>query len=196
VSANPTENPRPTNGAEHEPTNSEQSAAQGATSAADTGAPRIADLEAQVKEKEAKYLYLYAEFENFKKRAVKERSETAKFGWEPVARELIGVLDNLDRALEHMPASTDANFAAGIRMVAGQFRATLMKQGVEEIKALDQAFDPNLHEAVGQEPSATLPQGHITREQQKGYTLHGRLLRPARVLVSMGNLSATGSAAT
>jgi len=191
VSVNPTENPRPSNDGEHEPTTSEPNAAQAATPGADATAQRIADLEAQVKEKEAKYLYLYAEFENFKKRAVKERSETAKFGWEPVARDLIGVLDNLDRALEHMPASTDANFAAGIRMVAGQFRASLQKQGVEEIKAHEQAFDPNLHEAVGQEPSATLPQGHITREQQKGYTLHGRLLRPARVLVSMGNLLAT-----
>lgn len=194
MSVNSTENPRPTNG--HAPAQEAANAPQQAPQ--ETASPeleaarsRIAELEAQVKEKESKYLYLYAEFENFKKRAVKERADTAKFGWEPVARDLIGVLDNLDRAIEHMPAATDANFAAGIRMVAGQFKASLQKQGVEEIRPLEQAFDPNLHEAVGQEPSATIPQGHVTREQQKGYTLHGRLLRPARVLVSMGNLSGT-----
>jgi molecular chaperone GrpE len=70
-------------------------------------------------------------------------------------------------------------------MVAKQFKATLEKQGVTEIKTMDQAFNPELHEGVGQIPSEK-PEGIIVQEAQKGYTLHGRLLRPSRVLISSG----------
>ena len=145
----------------------------------------IAALEAQVKEKENKYLYLYAEFDNFKKRAIKERSDLIKFGWESVARNLLGVLDNMDRAVAHMPAGTDTVLKKGMEMIAEQFKNTMTKQGVQEIQTFNQVFDPNLHEAVTQENS-DLPQGTIVKEHAKGYTLHGRLLRPAQVGVSSG----------
>ncbi len=144
---------------------------------------RITDLEAQVKEKENKYLYLYAEFENFKKRAVKERSDLIKFGWEPVARDLLQIADNLDLALQHAPANTDKNFVDGLKMVLKNFRDTMQRQGVHLIEALEKPFDPNLHEAMGSEPSEH-PEGTIVREHTKGYTLHGRLLRPSRVSVA------------
>ncbi len=150
-----------------------------------------ADFEAQLKEKDAKYLYLYAEFENFKKRAQKERSDLVKYGWEPVARELLQVLDNIDRAIVHAPASTDEKFMEGLRLVQQQFRATLEKQGVQAIPAESQNFDPHLHEAIGQIPSDQ-PNGTVVKEETRGYTLHGRLLRPARVLVSMGQLNGAG----
>lgn len=147
---------------------------------------RIQDLESQVKEKENKYLYLYAEFENFKKRAVKERSDLIKFGWESVARELLQTLDNLERGLAHAPASTDKTLIEGLNMVLNQFKSTLQKQGVQHIDSLKKNFDPNLHEAIGQEDSE-LPSGMVIKEHTRGYTLHGRLLRPARVVVSGGN---------
>jgi molecular chaperone GrpE len=146
---------------------------------------RIQELEAQSKEKEAKYLYLYADFENYKKRAIKERSDLIKYGWEPTARELLQVVDNLERALAHVPPQTDKNLLEGLNMVLNQFKSTLQKQGVTVIESLEKVFDPNLHEAVGQEPS-TLPSGTITQEHMRGYTLHGRLLRPARVIISNG----------
>lgn len=146
---------------------------------------RLSELEAQVKEKENKYLYLYAEFDNFKKRAVKERSDLIKFGWEPVARDLLQVVDNLERAIQHMPASTDKNLAQGLHMVTQQFRSTLEKQGVQPIESVEKTFDPNIHEAVASEQS-DLPEGTIVKEQQRGYLLHGRLLRPAQVVVSAG----------
>ena len=146
---------------------------------------KLQDLEAQVKEKEAKYLYLYAEFENYKKRAIKERSDLMKFGWENIARELLAVIDNLERAIAHMPENTDANLKSGIEMVLGQFRTTLEKQGVLPISTGGQNFNPEIHEAMGQEPSA-LPQGVVTQDLVKGYTIHGRLLRPAKVVVSTG----------
>lgn len=144
---------------------------------------KIAELEAQVKEKENKYLYLYAEFENYKKRAVKERSDLIKFGWEPVARDLLHTADNMDLALQHAPATTDKNLLEGLKMVLNHFRETLNRQGVNLIDALQKPFDPNLHEAMGEE-SSEHPAGTILKEHTKGYTLHGRLLRPARVTVA------------
>jgi molecular chaperone GrpE len=149
---------------------------------------RIQELEAQVKEKENKYLYLYAEFENFKKRAVKERSDLIKFGWENVARELLEVVDNLERALAHMPANVDKNLTAGLNLVLTQFKSTLQKQGVQPIESLGKEFNPELHEAVGQEPSDQ-PAGVVVKELTRGYTLHGRLLRPSNAVVSSGKLA-------
>jgi molecular chaperone GrpE len=154
--------------------------------AADPAAELSARLEAaegKAKEAEQKYLYLYAEFENYKKRIIKERSDLVKFGWEGVARELLDVADNLDRALHHAPAGIDANWLQGIQMVAQQFHNALEKQGVSPVHTKE--FDPNLHEAVGQEDSEQ-PAGTILKEHSRGYLLHGRLLRPARVVVSAG----------
>lgn len=159
---------------------------QGVSDPTEGLARRVEELETQLKEKDGKYVYLYAEFENFKKRVMKERSDLLKFGWENAARELLQVIDNLERALEHMPSSTDKTLVQGLHMVINQFRATLQKQGVEPIQSLERDFDPNLHEAVGQEASAE-PEGKVVKEHLRGYTLHGRLLRPSRVTISSGN---------
>jgi molecular chaperone GrpE len=153
---------------------------------------KIQELEAQVKEKEQKYVYLYAEFENYKKRMVKERSDLLKFGWENAARELLEVVDNLERALEHMPKSDEKSHKTleqGLHMVLNQFKAAMEKQGVQRIPASAADFDPNLHEAVGHVESDQ-PEGKVVREESGGYTLHGRLLRPARVVISNGQKTA------
>jgi molecular chaperone GrpE len=171
---------------DNSPENTPPGATPEAASQEATGNARLAELEAQVKEKENKYLYLYAEFENYKKRVVRERSDLIKFGWENVARELVQVIDNLERALEHVSPVTDPSLQAGLKMTLDHFRNTLHKQGVHVIEALDKDFDPNLHEAVGSEPSEASA-GKVIRELSRGYTLHGRLLRPAQVVVSGGN---------
>ncbi len=145
---------------------------------------RLVELEGKLKEQENKYLYLYAEFENFKKRTIKERSELLKFGWENVARDLLQVLDNLERAMAHTPAGTDKTLVDGLNMTIDQFRGALSKQGVTPVTSQGN-FDPMLHEAVGSEDSSH-PAGSIVKEHTRGYTLHGRLLRPARVSVSTG----------
>ena len=140
-------------------------------------------LKAQLKEQQNKYLYLYADFENFKKRAIKERSDLLKFGHESLAREVLQVADNLDRALEHTE-KVDA-LISGIKMVNQQLKDTLGKFGVTPISSLGQKFDPELQEAVSQEKATNGQEdGTVIREHQKGYTLHGRLLRPARVAVA------------
>lgn len=143
-------------------------------------------LRAEAREQQSKYLYLYAEFENYKKRVIKERSDLVKFGHESLVRDLLQVGDNLDRALEHT-----ANVAAlveGLRMVNQQLKDTLARYGVRHVESLGQKFDPEKHEAVGQEKitadDASQEDGSVVREHQKGYTLHGRLLRPARVIVA------------
>jgi molecular chaperone GrpE len=144
-----------------------------------------AELEKKLKDAEQRYVYLYADFENYKKRAIRERQETLKYGWESVASGLLDVLDNLDRALQFAKPETDPNLMSGLKMVSQQFIATLEKQGVAEIKSIDQNFNPELHESVGQLPSEKAA-GTIVQEAQKGYTLHGRLLRASRVLISSG----------
>lgn len=150
----------------------------------ETASP-VAELEKKLKEAEQKYVYLYAEFENYKKRAIKERQDTLKFGWENVASGLLDVLDNFNRALAFAKPESDPNLMSGLKMVAQQFQSTLEKQGVAEIASIDQAFNPEIHESVGQIPSEK-PAGTIVQEAQKGYTLHGRLLRASRVLISTG----------
>ncbi len=154
----------------------------------ESSAERIQELEAQLKDKDQKYLYLYAEFENFKKRSIKERSELIKYGSEPLAREILDVIDNLERALSHMPKDSDKTLSDGLHMVLNQFRAILQRQGIEHIKSVEQSFDPNFHEAISSEQSDH-PAGTVVKEHMRGYTMHGRLLRPARVVVSDGKAS-------
>lgn len=147
----------------------------------------------ELDEEKKKYLYLYAEFDTFKKRVIKERSELIKFGTEPLIREMLMVVDNLERALEH---TTDTSaLVTGIKMVVQQFADTLMKFGVQKIATEKAKFDPEKHEAVGQEPvDSPELDGCIVKEFQKGYLLHGRLLRPAKV--SVGTVSPASSGNT
>ena len=173
------------NNASKENNNPEANGSEGIEEMKTEALSPMADLEAKLQEEKNKYLYLYAEFENFKKRTIKERSDLMKFGWENIARELLAVVDNLERAINHMPENTDKNLKMGIEMVLNQFRSTMEKQGVLPITTTGQSFNPDLHEAMGQEPSA-LPQGTVTQALVSGYTLHGRLLRPAKVVLSTG----------
>lgn len=142
--------------------------------------------EQQLAEAEKKYLYLYAEFDTFKKRAFKERQEALKFGWEPVARNLLEVLDNLERAFEAASQDKAVDLLKGLELVIRDFRTTLARGGVEAIDVLHKPFDPHTAEAVGQMDSEQ-PSGVVCSVISKGYTFHGRLLRPARVNVSNGN---------
>ena len=161
------------------------SAQEASQSPADENAAKISKLEEQVKAEQQKYVYLYAEFDNYKKRLVREREELVKYGFEKAARDVLQVADNLQRAMDHIPESTDKNLRAGIQMVLDQLNSTLQKHGVEAVAASGKGFDPHLHEAVGQLPSES-PAGTVIQEHQKGYVLHGRLLRPARVIISSG----------
>jgi len=127
--------------------------------------------------------YLAAEFENFRKRVVREREAQAAFGNEQLLRAVLPFLDNLERAMGQSRASAEA-LLSGVRMTRDQFLLELRKFGLEQLSAQGGTFDPSLHEAIASVPSSGKPGGTILAEARKGYLLHGRLLRPAQVTVA------------
>lgn len=150
----------------------------------------VEELQQKLQESEKKYLYLYSDFENFRRRNERERLDFLKFGHEGFLKELLQVMDNFERALEHAKSLAGnekgtplSQVAQGIEMIAYQFAEALKAQGVTPVVSGGQKFDPNLHEAVGEEDSK-LEAGTVTKELHKGYMLHSRLLRPSRVMVA------------
>ncbi len=153
--------------------------------------PQEESLEAQLeaKKKEAqdnydRFLRLSAEFENFKKRMEKEKNDAYKFGTENLIKEMLPVLDNLERAIDHGEAKDAQGLLEGVDMTLKGFLTALEKIGVSPVDASGKEFDPNLHEAVMVQEDAHHPAGTVLTQLQKGYALHGRLLRPAMVVVS------------
>lgn len=127
------------------------------------------------------YLRLMADFQNYKRRVEKEKEETRAFANERIITDLLTVLDNFDRAMEH---DADAGFKEGMQMILDQFNTVLKHAGVEEIEAEKAVFDPNLHNAVMMEDSEDVESGHVSCVLQKGYKLNGRVIRPAMVKVA------------
>lgn len=144
-----------------------------------------AKLEADLAKAKSEYLYLLAEFDNYRKNAIKERSDLTKFGSERFIREFLTVFDNFERALElEVNADSLESFRTGVQMIAGELKALLQRFGVEEIKSEGEAFDPTKHEALSSEPREDLPAGHVARVFKKAYKMHDKLIRPAQVTVS------------
>lgn len=125
-----------------------------------------------------------ADFENLKKRAERDRNDYVKFALTETMRDLLGVIDNLERALSHASSAGSEDFRAGVEMIARQLSEVVRKYGVTEIPALGTPFDPQFHEAVMRGDSADVPPGTVIEVFQKGYVLNDRLLRPAMVKVS------------
>jgi molecular chaperone GrpE len=133
-----------------------------------------------------------ADLDNYKKRAAREKQEAIKFANESLLGKLIPVLDNFDMALAAVSnaqggteqgASTES-LQQGVSMIQQQLRQALADAGLEEINATGQPFDPNYHEAVSQQESADVPEGHVMQQLRKGFKLRDRLLRPATVIVA------------
>lgn len=124
-----------------------------------------------------------ADLENYRKRALKERDEVQKFGVERLVKDLLPVLDNLDRALG--AAAADDPLVAGVKLVRASFEQALARHGVKGFSALGQPFDPALHEALMQVPSAEAAPGTVVLEHARGFTLNDRLVRPAMVGVAV-----------
>jgi molecular chaperone GrpE len=142
---------------------------------------------AKAKEYWDKLLRTAADFENYKKRATRERQDAVKFANEGIIGTLLPILDNFDMALTAMGSAQDAaiqSLQSGVAMIHQQLKKALADAGLEEIDATNQPFDPNLHEAVSQQESASVPDGHVLQQLRKGYKLRDRLLRPASVVVA------------
>jgi molecular chaperone GrpE len=128
-----------------------------------------------------------ADFENFKKRAAREKQEAIKFANEGLLQKLIPLLDNFDMALAASQSASGAapqSLQTGVSMIHQQLRNLLTEAGLEEVDAAGKPFDPNLHEAVSQKETAEAPEGHVVQQLRKGYKLRERLLRPASVVVA------------
>lgn len=143
----------------------------------------------QEKEREAaenydRYVRAVAELENYKKRAIRERADSLKYGQENLIRDILPLVDSLDRAMEHACNSNDfESFKSGLKLIQNQLSSCLGKQGVESIEALGRDFDPNVHEAVLEVESSEHEHNQVVEEFEKGYLLNGRLLRPSKVSV-------------
>ena len=138
-----------------------------------------------------------AEFENFKKRAAREKAESAQYASFSLLQKLLPVLDNFEMALAAaQTASADrkngtavqgdklASLQSGVTMIQQQLKNALAETGLEEIDAAGKPFDPNIHEAISQQESTEIPEGNVLQQVRKGYKLKDRLLRPAAVVVA------------
>ena len=124
-----------------------------------------------------------AELENFKKRLTKEKEDFVQFANERLLKELVQIEDNLERAMS-APNATLESLKEGIEMIQKQFATFLKNQKVESIEALGKPFDPNLHEVLNQQESDEHEENTVVLEYSKGYTLNGRILRSAKVVIS------------
>ncbi len=132
-----------------------------------------------------KWLRAVADLENYKKRVTTEKSAMHKYKHEDLLRELLPVIDNLERALSHAQAEASSDpLAQGVGLTVSMFKDLLSKFGVREIEAVGKPFDPHQHEAMGKIKDATKPPNTIIEEYEKGYRYQDRLLRPSKVIVS------------
>lgn len=128
-----------------------------------------------------------ADFDNFKKRAAREKQDAIKFANESLLQKLVPVLDTFDMALaatQANPGGAVQSLQAGVSMIHQQLKSALAEAGLEEIDAAGKIFDPNVHEAVSQQETTSVPEGQVVQQLRKGYKLRERLLRPATVVVA------------
>jgi len=166
------------------------------TDAAEPAPPAPVDpvdaLRREVEEYKDKYLRAQAETVNVSRRLQQQHAQALKHAATDLARELLPVVDSLDRTLEHVnKLPPDDSVGAGVKLLADEFAKVLKTHGIEPIEAVGKPFDPEIHEALMRDASSSLPAGTVCAELQRGYRLHDRVLRPARVAISAGGENET-----
>lgn len=138
-------------------------------------------------ELEDQHLRTLAEMDNFKKRLIREKEEQARYAAEAVLADILPALDNFDLALNYgRDNDACANLLTGLDLAQKSLLETLARHGLTTVGQEGEAFNPEIHEALTQEANPAIPAGHVSQLFQKGYVLKGRLLRPAKVIVSAG----------
>lgn len=132
--------------------------------------------------KDERYMRLFADFQNFKKRSEKERKDIFDYANEKLVTDMLGVLDNFERAIAQ--DCDDENYVEGMKLIFKQIKEVLEKAGLEEIAALEQEFNPDYHHAVMTEDCENTESGKVTKVLQKGYMLNKKVIRPSMVAVS------------
>lgn len=145
----------------------------------------IAELEAKLAEANDKYLRLYSEFDNYKKRTMKERIELIKSAGEDVFKLVLPLIDDLERAIKANETAKDVKAVnEGVKLVQQKFITSLASRGLEEMKAVGEEFNPDLHEAITNIPAPSEDmKGKVVEVMEKGYLLNGKVIRFAKVIV-------------
>ncbi len=174
---------------DHELPQAEEEQAEAAGEQSATAPPLEAEIE-HLKAEKATYLdrlaRLQAEFDNFRKRNAREQQDFRDYALADALKQVLPILDSLDRALKTENASTE-DFRSGIELIDSQFHDILARLGVEPVQAVGQPFDPNLHQAVQMVETSEAPDHHVIDELQRGYKIKDRLLRPAMVRVAQNS---------
>lgn len=142
------------------------------------------DYQAEAAKNKDHYLRALADLENYRKRAQREKEDAIRYANSNLLREMIPVIDNLERAVEHACEDGDRVLLEGVQMTLVQFRKVLEGFGVKMVESLGEPFNPEYHQAMGEVMTGDCAPGRIAQEMQKGYVLNGRLLRPALVLIA------------
>jgi molecular chaperone GrpE len=167
-----------------------ESPADATTVAPELTPEQLAELQtlaAKADENWDRLLRVTADFENFKKRAARERTEAAQFANAALLQKLLPILDNFEMAqlaAQSAPGGNLASLQAGIAMIQQQLKSVLAETGLEELDATGKSFDPAFHEAVSQQESDSAPEGQVIQQIRKGYKFRERLLRPSAVIVA------------
>jgi len=145
---------------------------------------KLEEAEKKAADNYDKYVRTVAELDNYRKRAAREKADAIQYGNESLLRDILPLVDGMDRALEHACNSEDFEaFRKGLKLLQGQLLGCLQKHGVEMIDTTGKDFDPHVHEAMMQVESAEHKDSQVVGELERGYLLNGRLLRPAKVSV-------------
>lgn len=176
------------NNMENETTSKEDEQPESSESSEDNASEAAAEDNSKKAEAEengdAKYLRLMAEFQNYKKRVAKEKSDIHSYANEKIVTELLEVLDNFERALATDNSTDVEGYAQGMKLIFDQLLGVLTKSGLVEVKALGEEFDPNMHNAVMTTDSEEYDSNKVCSVLQKGYTLNGKVIRPSMVTVA------------
>lgn len=176
------------NNMENETTSKEDEQPESSESSEDNASEAAAEDNSKKAEAEengdAKYLRLMAEFQNYKKRVAKEKSDIHSYANENIVTELLEVLDNFERALAADNSTDVEGYAQGMKLIFDQLLGVLTKSGLVEVKALGEEFDPNMHNAVMTTDSEEYDSNKVCSVLQKGYTLNGKVIRPSMVTVA------------
>lgn len=172
------------------PADDTQDSSKSARPQAEDPVPQQRALESEAEGLRERLMRTLADFDNYRKRADREKQTLRKFANFDVFKDFLGVLDNLERAMESSGSTDDLK--QGLRMIVRQQEEILRRHGVQRVDAVDQPFDPKVHEAVAREESSEVETPTVTKEMQRGYLLHDRLLRPAMVFVAMPGAKPNG----
>ncbi len=147
------------------------------------GPETLTEAQEAIAELNERIVRLTADFDNFRKRAQREKDEARQFANQGLLEKLLPVLDNFEMALTAVK-DADPSVRDGVQMILDQLLGVLKESGVEPVDGMGQPFDPNLHEALSQEETTEVEEGTVVQQVQRGYKLNDRLVRPARVVVA------------